>query len=136
MNVLVWAYPVLILTLLALAAPGRRSQRAGFLIGHWVTCALVATAAVPILATGAVASSSAAHLAILPGFGFTLDPLRAFFLLIAASVYALSVTLVARDSQRFASARARLILAFTTLLFAGMITVLVAAGITSLIFAW
>lgn len=136
MNVLVWAYPVLVLALLALAAPGRRAQRASFLIGHWVACALVATAAVPILATGNIAPSSAAHLAILPGFGFTLDPLRAFFLIIAASVYALSVALVARDSRRFAPARARLILAFATLLFAGMITVLIAAGITSLIFAW
>ncbi|WP_448151827.1 hypothetical protein [Castellaniella caeni] len=97
---------------------------------------MVAIAAGRVLVTGTVASAGAAHLAILPGFSFTLDPLRAFFLIVAASVSALSAALVARDSQRFAQARARLMLAFTTLLFAGMITVLIAAGLTSLIFAW
>ncbi|MGH8153086.1 MAG: proton-conducting transporter membrane subunit, partial [Rhodanobacteraceae bacterium] len=88
------------------------------------------------LFAGSVVQASPAALVILPGFNFVLDPMRAFFLVIAAVVYGLSVAFVARDACGYTPARERLVLALTISLFAAMITVLLAAGITSFIFAW
>lgn len=133
---LAWSYLPLAFALLALAAPGRQWQRGGFLIGSWAAAVLVLVAATRTLMTGASVQFTPSALAILPGFDFALDPLRAFFMAIAAAVYGLSAAFVTRDSGRYPPARARLILGFTTLLFAAMITVLFAAGVTSLIFAW
>jgi hydrogenase-4 component B len=132
----IWAFLALAFAVLALAAPARRVQRAGFMLGGWAAAVLVLTGAAQTLRDGASVNFTPGALAILPGFDFALDPLRAFFLTIAAAVYGLSVAFVARDSQRFSPARARLVLGFTTLLFAAMLTVLLAAGVTSLIFTW
>lgn len=133
---LAWAYLPLVFALLTLAAPSRPWQRGGFLIGSWAAAVLVLFAAVRTLMTGTSVQFAPAALAILPGFNFVLDPLRGFFLMIAGAVYGLCAAFVARDSRRYPPARARLVLGFTILLFAGMITVLFAAAVTSLIFAW
>lgn len=136
MGGLVWAYVALAVAAGALVTPARTLQRAGFLAGGWAAAVLVLVIGVRTLVAGTSLQVAPGALAMLPGFGFALDPLRAFFLVIAASVYGLSIAFVARDSRRYPVPRARLILAFTTVLFAAMITVLVSAGITSLIFAW
>ncbi len=73
---------------------------------------------------------------ILPGFDFALDPLRGFFLVIAAGVYAVSAPSLLRDVRRRPRIRAGLVLGVTVVLFAAMLTVLLAAGVTSLLFAW
>ncbi|MGH8228830.1 MAG: proton-conducting transporter membrane subunit, partial [Steroidobacteraceae bacterium] len=65
-----------------------------------------------------------------------LDPLRGFFLSIAAGVYAVSAPFVLRDVRERTRPRARLVLAVTVLLFAALLTVLLAAGVASLLFAW
>lgn len=133
---IIWAFLPLALAVLALAAPARRVQRAGFIVGGWAAAVLVLIGAGEVLANGTVISFAPGPLALLPGFTFALDPLRAFFLAIGAAVCGLSAAFVARDSQRFEPARARLMLGFTALLFAAILTVLLSAGVTSLIFAW
>ncbi|WHZ11350.1 MAG: Hydrogenase-4 component B [Burkholderiaceae bacterium] len=132
----VWAFLTLVFALLVQAVPVRRVQRAGFLAGGWAAALLILTGATQTLIDGASVNFTPATLAILPGFGFTVDPLRAFFLAIAAAVYGLSVAFVASDADGLPAARARLVFGFTTVLFAAMLAVLLAAGVTSLMFAW
>lgn len=136
MSMLAWSYIALGCALLACVMPARPVRHAGFLLGSWAAALLVVIAAVPTLVMGNATQFAGGALAILPGFDFALDPLRAFFLAIAAAVYGLSVAFVARDARRLSPARARLVLVFATLLFAGMLTVFLAAGVTSVIFAW
>lgn len=132
----IWAFLALAFALSALAAPARQVQRAGFLAGGWVAALLVLTGAAQTLIDGVSVTFTPAVLAILPGFGFALDPLRAFFLAIAAVVYGLSAAFVVRDASSYPPARMRLVFGFTTLLFAAMLAVLLATGVTSLMFAW
>ena len=136
MSLLAWAYLPLLLALLAQGTPGRALPRAAYLLGSWLSALLVLLAAAATLASGATAQATPTLLAMLPGFEFALDPLRAFFLGIAAIVYGLCVAFVARDARGYPPGRARLLHAFVLVLYAGMFTVLIAAGITSLIFAW
>ncbi|MGH8320792.1 MAG: proton-conducting transporter membrane subunit [Gammaproteobacteria bacterium] len=136
MNVVVWAYPALAFALLVLLMPVQRLRISGFMLGSWAAAILVLVGAVRTLLDGSTAYTTSFTLVILPGFSFTLDPVRGFFLVIAAFVYGLSTAFVARDACRYTPARARLVLALTSLLFAAIITVLLAAGITSFIFAW
>jgi hydrogenase-4 component B len=107
-----------------------------FLAGSWATVLLVFIAGAQAIATGTSQQAMPGVLAILPGFDFALDPLRAFFLIIAASVYAVSAPLLLRDVRERSRPRARLVLAVTVLLFGALLTVLLAAGVTSLMFAW
>ncbi len=136
MGGVVWAYPALGFALLAVLVPARRLRMGGFLVGSWGAALLVLIAGARGLLAGASMRTLPAALAILPGFDFTLDPTRAFFLVIAAAVYGFSVAFMLRDAGHHAPAQARLILAFTTVLFSALITVLIAAGVTSFIFAW
>lgn len=136
MNGIVWSYPALAFALLALAMPTRRLRAGGFMLGSWTAAVLVLIGALRTLLAGSAVNTTSVVFVILHGFNFAIDPVRAFFLVIAASVYGLSVAFVARDARRYTLARERLVLALTTLLFAAMITVLLAAGITSFIFAW
>lgn len=131
-----WAFLALAFAILALAAPTQRTRRAGFAVGTWAAAVLVLIGGAQALASGASMEFSPGALAILPGFDFAVDPLRAFFLMIAAAVCGLSAAFLAGDTQRFDPARARLILVFATLLFAAILTVLLAAGVASLIFGW
>jgi len=136
MNALVWSYLMLGLSLLALILPRCGWWKAGYLVGGWAGCVLVLIAALQALSHGAPIPLYRANLAILPGFDLSIDPLRAFFLAITAIVYGLSLAFVIHDSCRFSSRHCRLILAFVTLLLGGMISTLLASGVTSLIFAW
>lgn len=136
MNGVVWTFPALAFALIALVMPMRRLRTSGFLLGSWAAALLVLIGAARTLLVGSTVHATLAMLVILPGFSFALDPVRAFFLVIAAAVYGLSVAFVVRDTRRYSSAHARLLLALTTMLFAAMVTVLLAAGVTSFIFAW
>ena len=136
MNDIVWAYVALAFALGASLAPASRWRSAVFLAGSWIATLLVIVAAVATLVSGISGNFTPGALAILSGFDFALDPLRAFFLLISAAVYAMSIAFVLRDAARRTPQRARLVLACTTILFAAMLSVVMASGVTSLIFAW
>jgi hydrogenase-4 component B len=136
MTTLTWTFAALALAALGLAVPAKPLRHGAFVLGSWAAALLVLIGAAQTLMAGAATHSVPAALSILPGFTFALNPLRAFFLAIAAGVYGLSAAFVASDASRFAPARARLVLGFTALLFAAMVTVLLAAGVTSLIFGW
>jgi hydrogenase-4 component B len=136
MNDIAWACVALAFALGASLAPASRWRSAVFLAGSWIATLLVIVAAVATLVSGISGNFTPGALAILPGFDFALDPLRAFFLLISAAVYAMSIAFVLRDAARRKPQRARLMLACTTILFAAMLSVVMASGVTSLIFAW
>lgn len=134
MNVIPWAFLALAFALGAACLPAPHARAAGFLAGSWAAVLLVFIAGAPVMAAGTSESVIPGALAILPGFDFALDPLRAFFLIIAAGVYAVSAPFLLRDVR--ARPRPRLVLTVTVLLFAAMLTVLIAAGVTSLMFGW
>ncbi|MGH8318861.1 MAG: proton-conducting transporter membrane subunit [Steroidobacteraceae bacterium] len=136
MNVISWAFVALAFALCASLVPPSRSRALGFLAGSWAAVLLVLVASLRAMAPGSAQQATSGVLAILPGFGFALDPLRGFFLIIAAGVYAVSAPFVLRDVRERPRARARPLLAVTVLLFAAILTVLLAAGVASLLFAW
>lgn len=133
---IVWSYLALAFAVLALGVPGRRISSGGFIIGSWAAAIVILIAAGHTLVAGTTVSFTPGALVILPGFNFAMDPLRAFFLAIAAVVYGLSAAFLARDAMKGSAARARLQLSLATLLFAALVSVLLAAGVTSLLFAW
>lgn len=136
MNVIAWAFLALAFALGAALVPVPKGRSAGFLAGSWAAALLVLIASISAIARGTTQAVTPGALAILPGFDFELDPLRAYFLLIAAAVYACSVPLVVRDVGPRPPRRARLILACTVVLFAAMLTVPLSASVVSLLFAW
>jgi hydrogenase-4 component B len=136
MNDMAWAFLALAFALGASLTPASKWRSAGFLAGSWAAALLVLIGSIGAIASGASQTATPGLLAILPGFEFALDPLRAYFLLISAAVYALSAPFVLRDIRTRSLQRARLILACTTVLFAAMLTVPLAAGIVSLLFGW
>ncbi|MGH8151420.1 MAG: hypothetical protein ACREPF_01630, partial [Rhodanobacteraceae bacterium] len=136
MNVISWAFFALAFALAAAFLNPSRLRPAGFLAGSWAATVLVFIAAGQTLIRGSTQHVAPGALAILPGFGFALDPLRAYFLAIAAGVYAVSAPFLLRDVQHRSTARASMVLATTTVLFAAILTVLLAAGVTSLLFGW
>jgi hydrogenase-4 component B len=136
MSDMVWAHAALGIALGASLVPASRWRSVVFLAGSWIATLLVIIASIGTLASGVSAQFAPGALAILPGFDFALDPFRAFFLLISAAVYAMSVAFVMRDLGRRTPPRARLVLACTTVLFAAMLAVIMASGVASLIFAW
>lgn len=136
MNVISWAFLALAFALCASILPPSRVRSAGFLAGSWAAVVLVLIASVRCMALGSTQEVTPGVLVILPGFGFALSPLRAFFLIIAACVYAVSSPFVLRDIRERSRPRGHLILAMFLVLFAAILTVLLAAGVTSLLFAW
>ncbi|MGH8127679.1 MAG: proton-conducting transporter membrane subunit [Gammaproteobacteria bacterium] len=136
MNWIAWNYLALGFSLLALLLPTSPLRRSGYLLGAWAAALLVLIGGARVLLSGHSSTFVSGALAILLGFGFTLDPTRAFFLIIAAAVYALSVAFVVHDSDRYLPKRARLLLGLTTLLYASMIAILMAGAVLSFVFCW
>jgi hydrogenase-4 component B len=136
MSWVAWNYLALGFSLLALLAPVPGLRRGGHLLGAWSASLLVLIGGVQTIITGAAVPEVDMPLAILPGFSFTLDPMRALFLMIAATVYGLSVAFVVHDARRYPDYRARLLPALTALLFAAMVAILLAGAVTSFVFAW
>ncbi len=136
MNLISWAFLALAFALCVSFVPPSRSRTLGYLAGSWAAVLLILIASVHVMASGSVQQVTPGALAILPGFGFALDRLRGFFLIIAASVYAVSAPFLLRDVRERARSSARLVLAVTVALFAALVVVLIAAGVTSLLFAW
>jgi hydrogenase-4 component B len=136
MMLMAWAFVALAFALGAALLPPSHVRSAAFSAGGWAAVALILVASLHALAAASTQSASPGPLAILPGFGFTLDPLRAYFLIIAAGVYAVSIPLLLRDVRGRSPGRSKFVLAATVLLFAAMLTVLLAAGVASLLFAW
>ncbi|MEJ2325331.1 MAG: proton-conducting transporter membrane subunit [Chromatiaceae bacterium] len=130
-------YVALAFALLALAVPMPRLRRAAYVLSGWAAALLTVTGgAGALLGGGATAEVQPAPLAFLAGFTFTLDPVRGFFLIIAASVFGLCVAFVAYDAKRYSPARERALLALLVLLYGAMAAVLLAGGVLSFIFAW
>ena len=136
MNWLVWNYLALGFSVLALALPGSRLRRSIYVAGAWAAALLVLIGASRALIAGTTTSIQPMLLAILPAFGFVLDPVRAFFLIVTAAVFGLAICFVAQDSGRYPPARARALLVLTTLIYAAMVTLLIAGTVVSFIFAW
>jgi hydrogenase-4 component B len=136
MNVISWAFLALAFALCASILPPSRVRSSGFLAGSWATVVLVLIASVHSMASGPMQQATPGVLVILPGFGFALSPLRAFFLIIAAGVYAVSLPFALRDVRERSRPRGCLVLAMFVVLFAAVLTVLLAAGVASLLFAW
>ncbi|MGH8126704.1 MAG: proton-conducting transporter membrane subunit, partial [Rhodanobacteraceae bacterium] len=136
MSDIAWAFLALAFAFGASLVPASKWRAAGFLLGSWAAALLVLIGSIGTLASGASLTATPGSLAILPGFDFALDPLRAYFLLISAAVYALSVPFIVRDIRVRSPQRSHLILACATVLFAAMLTVPLAAGIVSLLFGW
>ena len=136
MNTIVWAFVALAFALGASLLPISKWRSAGFLAGIWAAALLVLIGSIGTIVDGTTRASTAGVLAILPGFSFVLDPLRAYFLLISAVVYACSAPFLLRDTVRRSPQRARLVLVSATILFAAMLAVPLAAGVISLLFGW
>lgn len=136
MYLMPWAFLALAFALAAARIRSPRWRGVGVLAGSWVAVVLILIASLTALASGATQTTTPGALAILPGFDFALDPLRAYFLVIAAGVYAVSMPFLLREVRSRAPRRAALVLGVTVVLFAAMLTVLLAAGVTSLLFAW
>ena len=136
MNIIVWAFAALAFAFGASLLPVSRSHSVAFLAGSWVAAFLVMIQSIGTIANGATQASVSSALAILPGFGFVIDPLRAYFLLISAVVYACSVPFLLRDTLHRSPQRARLVMCCASVLFAAMLAVPMAAGVVSLLFGW
>ena len=136
MNWIVWNFLALAFAVLALCLPGSRLRRSVYVAGAWAAALLVLIGASMTLIAGTTTTVQPASLAILSAFGFVLDPVRAFFLIVTAAVYGLSICFVAQDSHRYPPPRARALLALTTLLDAAMVALLIAGTIVSFLFAW
>jgi hydrogenase-4 component B len=136
MSWIAWSYLALAFALLALLAPRAWLWRAGYLLGAWAAALLVLIGAGGTLAAGSVHVHVSMHLSILPALGFALDSLRAYFLVIAAAVYALSIAFVAHDAGRYAPMRGKALLALTALLYAAIVAILLSATVLSFMFCW
>jgi hydrogenase-4 component B len=136
MNDIAWAFVALAFALGTSLVPASKWRAAGFLLGSWAAVLLVLLGCIGTLASGVSLTATPGPLAMLPGFDFALDSLRAYFLLISAAVYALSVPFIVRDIRARSPQRNRLILACTIVLFAAMLTVPLAGGVVSLLFGW
>ncbi len=136
MNVISWAFLALAFALAAAFLNHPRLRPTGFLAGSWAATVLMFIAAGQTLVRGSTQHVIPGALAILPSFSFALDPLRAYFLAIAAGVYAVSAPFLLRDVRHRSTARTRMVLATTAVLFAAILTVLLAAGVASLLFGW
>ena len=136
MNWIAWNFIALGFCILALALPGSRLRRSVYVFGAWAAALFVLIGASATLIAGTTAQAQPGLLAILPAFGFVLDPVRAYFLIITAAVFALSIGFVAHDAGRLSAARTRSLLALTAVLYAAMITLLISAAVISFIFAW
>lgn len=135
-TIISWAFLALAFAFGAAFVRPVRWRAIGFLAGSWAAALLVFIAGGQALATGMSEHAIPGALAILPGFGFALDPLRAFFLIIAATVYAVSMPFLLRDTAKRSLERGRMVLGFTVLLQGAIFTVLLAADVASLMFAW
>jgi hydrogenase-4 component B len=136
-NGIVWNYGALGFAILALMVPLPRLRRAAYLFGAWAAALLtLAGGASALLGNAVSADVQPALLAFLPGFVFSLDPVRGFFLIIAAAVFGFSIAFVASDAKRYPPTRERALLALTALLYAAMVAVLIAGAVLSFIFAW
>jgi hydrogenase-4 component B len=136
MSWIVWNYLALGFSLLVLLIPVPGLRRGGHLLGAWSASLLVLIGGVRTIISGAAVPGVNLSLVFLPGFSFTLDPMRALFLVIAAAVYGLSVAFVVHDTRRYRDYRARMLPALTTLLYASMVAILIAGAVTSFVFAW
>jgi hydrogenase-4 component B len=136
MMFIAWSFLALAFATGAALFPAPRTRNTGFVIGSWAATILVWIGSIGTLASGASQAAAPGMLAILPGFDFVLDPLRAYFLLIATAVWALSAPFLVHDTKARSPRRARWVLVLATVLFASMLAVLLAAGVTSLLFAW
>lgn len=136
MNGVLWVCGALAFAACTTLLPASRWRDAGFLFGSWTATVLVWIWGIGIMASGVTQTAEPGTLAILPGFSFSIDPLRAFFLLIATAVYALSAPFLLCEVRYRTAHRQSLVLAFSVLLFVAMLAVLLAAGVTSLLFAW
>lgn len=135
-DIISWAFLALAFAFGAAFVRTERWRATGFLVGSWASALLVFIAGGQALATGNSAHATPGALAILPGFDFGLDPLRAFFLIIAAAVYAVSMPFLLRDTRKRSAGRGQMVLGLTVVLQAAILTVLLAAGVASLLFAW
>ncbi|MCO6439819.1 MAG: hypothetical protein J5I81_01770 [Nitrococcus mobilis] len=136
MNWIAWGYAALGFGVLILFVPGQRPLRLLYLAGVWAAALAVLVGSVQTLVTAASVQMAPAALAILPGFAFALDPMRALFLAVTALVFGLSIGFVSQESLRYTPHRARVLLGLTALLFATMVTILLAGAVLSLVFAW
>ncbi len=135
-NIIPYVFLALAFALGAAFLRPARWRATGFLAGSWASALLVFIAGGQALATDMSAHATPGALAILPGFDFGLDPLRAFFLIIAAAVYAVSMPFLLRDAEKRSTERGRMVLGLTVVLQAAILTILLAAGVASLLFAW
>ncbi|MDA3922985.1 MAG: proton-conducting transporter membrane subunit [Salinisphaera sp.] len=135
MNCIAFGYAALGFALLALICPSARLSRAAYLLGAWAATVLLLIGAGLALA-GAASFDLNLHLSILPALGFTLDPLRGFFIGISAAVYGLSIAFITREAKIYPSGHGRGLLAWTTVLFASLPAIALSATVLSLIFTW
>lgn len=136
MNDIAWAFLALAFALGASLTPAFRWRSVVFVAASWVAALLVLIGSTRTIAGGLSQVTTSGTLAILPGFEFTIDPLRGYFLLISAAVYACSVPFIARDAGHRSPPRGHLVLMCATVLFAAMLTIPLSAGIVSLLFGW
>lgn len=136
MNWIAFGYIALGFALLALICPGARFSRVTHLLGAWTATLLLLIGAGRALMGVATSVDIHLHLSILPALGFTLDPLRGFFIAISAAVYGTSIAFVVHESKGYPLGRGRALLAWTTLLFASLPAIALSATVLSLIFTW
>ena len=136
MNWIAWNYLAVGFCILTLALPGPRLRSVTYVLSVWAAALLVLIGASVTLVAGATEHAQPAMLAILPAFGFVLDPVRALFLAVTAAVFALSISFVAHDAGRLSAPRTRSMLLLTLMLYAAMIALLISGTVVSFIFSW
>jgi len=133
--------PETILALLPLALvsawiPAPRTRGAVFAVVLIAAAVLVAAAAVPVIGSGATVEIELGSLAILGPLRIVLDPIRVFFMLVAAGVFAAGVPFVAQEARRYAPRRAAVLLTLVALLFAALLAAFASGDVVSFVFTW
>lgn len=136
MSWIAWSYAALGFAALTLLIPVQRPVLSLYLAGVGAATLALLIGGSWTLVTAASVHMVPAALSVLPGFALTLDPMRALFLVVTAAVFGLSIGFVSQESLRYTPHRARVLLGFTAVLYAAMVTILIAGAVLSLIFAW
>ncbi len=122
-------------TLILALGAGKRFTRVLHVCAGWIAAVLAIATGVGAL-VGWIGFHAAVPFSILGNMHFALDPVRGGFIIVAAGVYAATLTFVTTSTERYPSRRATLFLSLYTLLFAAMLGILVSGDVISFIFTW
>lgn len=127
---------LLVLAVVAAWIPAPRARSAAFTMALIAAAVVVAAAAVPVIVAGTVAQVELGSLAILGSVRVVLDPIRVFFMLVTACVFAAGAPFIAHEARTYPAHRGALFLTLVALLFAAMLAVFASGDVVGFVFTW